>query len=233
MPSCGDGIQGPRQHKDKSAIGHACQTTALQGAGADAVKGDHTEQLTKSVDGFVQQRFNGFWCPISTGQACPAAGDHHVNGWVSDPSAEFRPDLIAIVRTECTLMELMASVCDAALQLIAAAVLVESACVGNGEQGNREAHGTAAVTSDARTSSAATAVVLHVLLFASLRERVGWAERSLPLSSEVTTAREVWHQLDLGSLQGITVAVNQELVELDQPLKSGDELAFLPPFTGG
>ena len=56
---------------------------------------------------------------------------------------------------------------------------------------------------------------------------------SLPLSSEVTTAREVWHQLDLGSLQGITVAVNQELVELDQPLKSGDELAFLPPFTGG
>ena len=205
----------------------------MQGAGADAVKRDHAEQLTEAVDGFVQQRCNRFRCAVSTGQAGPAAGDHHVNGWIRDPAAQFRPDLIAIIRTEGTFMELMASVFDAALQLIAAAVLLEGACVGNGEQGNREAHGTAAVSSDARTSSAATAVVLHVLLFASLRERAGWAERSLPLSSEAVTAREVWHHLDLGSLQGISVAVNQELVELDQPLQAGDELAFLPPFTGG
>ena len=205
----------------------------MQGAGADAFEGDHTEEFAEAVDGLVQQRSNGFWCAIPTGQAGPTAGDHHINGWVSDPSAQFRPDLVAIIRTERTLMQLMASVADAALQLIAAAVLLEGASVGNGEQGNREAHGIAAVTSDARTSSAATAVVLHVLLFASLRERAGWAERSLPLPSEATTVREVWDQLDLGSLQGIRIAVNQELVELDQPLQAGDEVAFLPPFTGG
>ena len=53
-------------------------------------------------------------------------------------------------------------------------------------------------------------VVLKVLLFASLRERAGWAERSLPLSPGVLTAREVWNQLDLGPLEGISIAVNQE-----------------------
>ena len=40
-------------------------------------------------------------------------------------------------------------------------------------------------------------------------------------------------RLELGSLQGISIAVNQELVDADQPLQAGDELAFLPPFTGG
>ncbi|MCY4084543.1 MAG: MoaD/ThiS family protein [Cyanobacteria bacterium MAG COS1_bin_9] len=62
-------------------------------------------------------------------------------------------------------------------------------------------------------------VVLKVLLFASLRERAGY--------------REVCNQLDLGPLEGISIAVNQELVGADQPLQAGDELAFLPPFTGG
>ena len=75
--------------------------------------------------------------------------------------------------------------------------------------------------------------MLQVLLFASLRERAGWSERSLSWSSDYTTPRAVWNLLELGSLQGISIAVNQELVDADQPLQAGDELAFLPPFTGG
>ena len=75
--------------------------------------------------------------------------------------------------------------------------------------------------------------MLQVLLFASLRERAGWSERSMPLLSDCATPRAIWNRLGLGSLQGISVAVNQELVDVDQPLKAGDELAFLPPFTGG
>ena len=75
--------------------------------------------------------------------------------------------------------------------------------------------------------------VLKVLLFASLRERAGWTERSLPWTSACATPRATWDFLKLGSLQGISIAVNQQLVHADQPLKAGDELAFLPPFTGG
>ena len=75
--------------------------------------------------------------------------------------------------------------------------------------------------------------VLKVLLFASLRERAGWAERSFPFTPGVSTAREVWNQLDLGPIEGISIAVNQELVGANQRLQTGDELAFLPPFTGG
>ena len=75
--------------------------------------------------------------------------------------------------------------------------------------------------------------MLQVLLFASLRERAGWSERSLPLASDGSTPRSIWEGLEIGPLQGISVAVNQQLVDADQPLKAGDELAFLPPFTGG
>ena len=47
------------------------------------------------------------------------------------------------------------------------------------------------------------------------------------------TAAQVWDQLELCPLESVCVAVNQELVRADQPLRAGDELAFLPPFTGG
>ena len=75
--------------------------------------------------------------------------------------------------------------------------------------------------------------MLRVLLFASLRDHAGWSERMLPLGSEAISAAQLWRQLGLGSLEGISIAVNQELVDADQMLKPGDELAFLPPFTGG
>ena len=76
------------------------------------------------------------------------------------------------------------------------------------------------------------ASVLRVLLFASLRDRAGW-ERSIPVSEAGLTAAQVWDQLELGPLESVCVAVNQELVRSDQLLRAGDELAFLPPFTGG
>ena len=74
---------------------------------------------------------------------------------------------------------------------------------------------------------------MQVLLFASLRERAGWSERSLRCPPEGTTPRAIWNQLGLGSLEGISIAVNQQLVDADRPLAADDELAFLPPFTGG
>ena len=77
------------------------------------------------------------------------------------------------------------------------------------------------------------AFVLRVLLFASLRDRAGWEERSIAFSEAGMTAAQVWDQLELGPLESICVAVNQELVRADQQLRAGDELAFLPPFTGG
>ena len=75
--------------------------------------------------------------------------------------------------------------------------------------------------------------MLQVLLFASLRDRAGWSERIVPLGSEAISAGQLWSQLELGSMQGISIAVNQQLVSADQLLHPGDELAFLPPFTGG
>lgn len=118
-------------------------------------------------------------------------------------------------------------------QVIATGIVRKAAGVRDGQQGDGEAHGTLAVGSDARTFSAGTANVLRVLLFASLRDRAGWSERMWTCGPDPITARQLWDQLALGSLEGISVAVNQQLVGADQELKAGDELAFLPPFTGG
>ena len=80
-----------------------------------------------------------------------------------------------------------------------------------------------------------SAQTVKVLLFASLREQAGWSDRSIPLNAlAVSSAREIWDRLELGDLpQVVKVAINQEIVSADHPVHAGDELAFLPPFTGG
>jgi len=76
---------------------------------------------------------------------------------------------------------------------------------------------------------------VKVLLFASLRDQAGWSDRCIALNAPaVQTAREIWDQLELGDLpQVVLVAINQHIVSADHPVQAGDELAFLPPFTGG
>ena len=120
------------------------------------------------------------------------------------------------------------------LQMITARIVVHAPAVRDGEQGNGERHASSASGSDARTAGHATVIdVLQVLLFASLRDRAGWSVRQMPLTARTNTAGELWAELQLGSLLAIKIAVNQQLVGPERVLCNGDEVAFLPPFTGG
>ena len=72
-----------------------------------------------------------------------------------------------------------------------------------------------------------------VRLFAGLRERAGTAERTLELADGSTTAH-VWKELDLGDEpDGLLYAVNREYAPRDRRLAEGDEVALIPPVSGG
>ena len=75
---------------------------------------------------------------------------------------------------------------------------------------------------------------ITVRLFAALREQAGWGQRSWPLTSGAD-ALSVWQALGFGQTipDGARVAINQEFESPRQQLKQGDELAFLPPISGG
>jgi molybdopterin converting factor subunit 1 len=81
-------------------------------------------------------------------------------------------------------------------------------------------------------------VRVRVRLFASLREVLGQAERGLELQ-DGATAEEAWQALvrEAPSLSArrpsLAVAVNREYAGFDARLKDGDELAFIPPVSGG
>ncbi len=69
-------------------------------------------------------------------------------------------------------------------------------------------------------------------MFAGLRERAGWGEREV----EVSGGRlgDVWAALGLGEEPaGLLYAVNQEYAERDRELAEGDEVAVIPPVSGG
>jgi molybdopterin synthase catalytic subunit/molybdopterin converting factor small subunit len=72
---------------------------------------------------------------------------------------------------------------------------------------------------------------VHVKLFAGLRERAGWSEREL---DGVDRVGGVWPALDLGNEpEGLLYAVNKEYANRDHPLADGDEVALIPPVSGG
>jgi molybdopterin synthase sulfur carrier subunit len=83
---------------------------------------------------------------------------------------------------------------------------------------------------------------VKLLYFAWLRARVGQAEEELPLPAEVRDVAGLLHWLQrrgpryaeaLRDLSVVRVAVNQDYVGRDHPIRDGDEVALFPPMTGG
>ena len=73
--------------------------------------------------------------------------------------------------------------------------------------------------------------VIRVRLFAGLRERAGWSEREL---DGIERLSDVWPALRLGDEPaGLLYAVNREYAEPQRELADGDEVALIPPVSGG
>src|SRR5919112_1735677 len=81
---------------------------------------------------------------------------------------------------------------------------------------------------------------IKLLYFAWLRARIGYSEENLPKPAEI---RDVAGLLDwlrgrdprfaeaLHDLSVVRVAVNQDYVGRDHPIRDGDEVAIFPPMT--
>jgi MoaE-MoaD fusion protein len=71
---------------------------------------------------------------------------------------------------------------------------------------------------------------VHVRLFAGLRERAGWSQREI----DAPTVAGIWPALGLGDEPaGLLYAVNKEYADRDRILAEGDEVALIPPVSGG
>ncbi|HEY3962448.1 MAG TPA: molybdenum cofactor biosynthesis protein MoaE [Gaiellaceae bacterium] len=71
---------------------------------------------------------------------------------------------------------------------------------------------------------------VRVRLFAGLRERAGWSAREV----DAKTVGDVWPALGLGDEpDGLLYAVNKQYAARDLVLVDGDEVALIPPVSGG
>jgi molybdopterin converting factor subunit 1 len=81
-------------------------------------------------------------------------------------------------------------------------------------------------------------VHVRIRLFARLRELAGASELTRQVPDQAT-ANDAWQALtaefpamaDYG--RSVSCAVNEEYARLTAPLRDGDEVAFLPPVSGG
>lgn len=83
--------------------------------------------------------------------------------------------------------------------------------------------------------------MLNLVYFASFRELLGSEGESLALPEGVVdVAGLVAHLAERGGVwqqvmsdSNLLVAVNQEMVDSQESISDGDEVAFFPPVTGG
>ena len=79
---------------------------------------------------------------------------------------------------------------------------------------------------------------MTVRLFARLRDIAGAAELSRDVASGATIG-DVWRQLatEFPELvryeRSISAAINADYARMNSPIGDGDEVAFLPPVSGG
>ncbi len=83
--------------------------------------------------------------------------------------------------------------------------------------------------------------MLNILYFAELREVLGQAEENISannfktvncLLASLAKRGEQW-QFALLKNSNLQIAVNHNIASRETSLKSGDEIAFFPPVTGG
>jgi molybdopterin synthase catalytic subunit len=76
-------------------------------------------------------------------------------------------------------------------------------------------------------------VHVTVKLFAGLRERAGWSQRELELPDGARLG-DVWKALELGAQpRGLLYALNKGYADRSAALADGDEVALIPPVSGG
>lgn len=82
--------------------------------------------------------------------------------------------------------------------------------------------------------------MIKVVFFAALREQLNCSELSLSCENLITVADvkaqlaskdDKWQQVFANT--ALLSAVNHDMVNSEQLIKSGDEVAFFPPVTGG
>lgn len=77
---------------------------------------------------------------------------------------------------------------------------------------------------------------LHIHYFGLLAERRGLADETLAITArtpaELYASLSASHPLGIAA-ESLRVAVNDELVPWDHPLRAGDHVALLPPMSGG
>ncbi len=75
---------------------------------------------------------------------------------------------------------------------------------------------------------------VRVRFFASLRERLGRSEEEVAFESGDTAGR-IWAKVtgEAALPSHILIAVNQQYGTEESVIADGDEVAFMPPITGG
>ena len=79
-----------------------------------------------------------------------------------------------------------------------------------------------------------SSMLITIRAFAVLVEHLGWSERQLDVEEHLTVRELLLMVLpDHAPLPAMLVAMDQEYVQPDTPLRDGCEIALIPPLGGG
>lgn len=74
---------------------------------------------------------------------------------------------------------------------------------------------------------------LKILAFAQARDTFGFSERIVDFEEEETPRKIIARVAPEASIKGLRIAVDCEFSDWDEPVGNADEIALIPPVSGG
>lgn len=75
---------------------------------------------------------------------------------------------------------------------------------------------------------------IELLCFGQLAEQLGWTQRPMPCPDNTDALRaQLLEQFPQLKSMRFTISVNRTIAHNNTPLRPGDQVALMPPFSGG
>lgn len=101
------GVWRARQDKKERVVTKSSESAGLNGGYSDFFVGDHAKKLSKTGDGFGDERFDGLGGLIAGREAGASRGDHDADLRILDPGPQFFLNLRWIIFDDASIHDAM------------------------------------------------------------------------------------------------------------------------------
>ena len=140
LPSQAASARRSRETKEVGGVGNSGDRSGLNRGSANFLKGEIAEEFSKTINSLVEQRQQGLWCAIASGQTGSSRSQNNMDCGISDPIRNDSADLVDVIRNQTTVGQLVASLLELLAEIVSGGVVGQRSGIADRQDGNAQSN---------------------------------------------------------------------------------------------